>query len=261
MEGHGSLRLTELSRPVLRGERVVRLRRDPERRRIRDRTRAPEPSLDPEAQVLWDRLRGLRRELAEAQGVPPYVIFGDLTLRELVRFRPRDEAGLSRISGIGTMKLERYGRALLDALAEHAAAHGRPEGIESPPEGTDRARSPARPPTHEADVGLTTTVRETLRRFRAGESVEAIAAGRALTTETVYAHLARCIGTGDLGLEQVVELSAEEWATARDVVGQTKSATSIPLQPLFEAFGGRHGYGVLRCVRAALEIDRGECDD
>ena len=252
IEGHGSLRLTEQSRPVLRGERKVRLRRDPERRRTRDRVKSTGVSLDPEAQLLWDRLRGLRRELAEQQGVPPYVIFGDLTLRELVQFRPRDEDALSRISGIGAMKLERYGRELLAALAGHAAEHGRPAGIESPPE------APARPSPRprEPDAGLTATVRETLDRLRSGESIEAIAAGRGLTTETVYGHLARCIACGDLGLERVVELNAEEWALAKDLAGPPTGATSMPLQPLFEALGGRHPYGVLRCVRAALEAER-----
>lgn len=83
---------------------------------------------DPEALALWERLRALRRALAQAQNLPPYVIFGDITLRELVRHRPRDEEELSQITGVGAVKLERYGADFLAAVAAHAAEHGRPAG-------------------------------------------------------------------------------------------------------------------------------------
>ena len=96
LAGHGALQLTEQSRPVLRGEREVRLRRDPSPKRRggarQDRDRAGDRAGfggDPEAKALWERLRALRLELAQRQNLPPYVIFGDVTLRDLVQYRPR----------------------------------------------------------------------------------------------------------------------------------------------------------------------------
>ncbi|MGB4335398.1 MAG: HRDC domain-containing protein, partial [Chromatiaceae bacterium] len=81
---------------------------------------------DLEASALWERLRALRLALAQQQNLPPYVIFGDITLRELVQYRPRNLEEMSCISGIGAVKRERYGEAFLAALAAHAAEHGYP---------------------------------------------------------------------------------------------------------------------------------------
>jgi ATP-dependent DNA helicase RecQ len=67
---------------------------------------------------LFDRLRGLRRDLAKSQGVPAYVVFNDRTLREMARRRPRTAAELLEVPGVGAVKLERYGSAFLAEL-EH----------------------------------------------------------------------------------------------------------------------------------------------
>ncbi|MBP6582373.1 MAG: DNA helicase RecQ [Chromatiaceae bacterium] len=144
LAGHGALQLTEQSRPVLRGEREVRLRRDPSPRghgaggrgrpaegraaggrQERERRKSGFEG-DLEASALWERLRALRLALAQQQNLPPYVIFGDITLRELVQYRPRNLEEMSCISGIGAVKRERYGEAFLAALAAHAAEHGYP---------------------------------------------------------------------------------------------------------------------------------------
>jgi ATP-dependent DNA helicase RecQ len=119
VEGHGALKLTDLSRPVLRGERSMRLRRNPQRRRmVRDNRRErTETAMDPEESALWERLRACRRALAQEKNVPPYVIFSDATLREMVLYRPRNTDELGRISGVGAIKLERFG-------SEYAPAWG-----------------------------------------------------------------------------------------------------------------------------------------
>jgi ATP-dependent DNA helicase RecQ len=65
---------------------------------------------------LFERLRSLRKELADLQGVPPYVIFSDATLRGMVRRRPKTAEELLEVSGVGQVKLERYGKAFLDEL-------------------------------------------------------------------------------------------------------------------------------------------------
>ncbi|MBA2450217.1 MAG: RecQ family ATP-dependent DNA helicase [Chloroflexi bacterium] len=71
-----------------------------------------------DAEALFERLRAWRRLRAEADSVPPYVVFHDATLHEIAQRQPRDEAALGRISGIGPAKLERYGQAVLELLAD-----------------------------------------------------------------------------------------------------------------------------------------------
>ena len=116
-ERYGALVLTASSRGVLRGETPVSLRDDPARPKT-TRQRAPQlADIGAEDQDLWGALRACRRELAEEHGVPPYVIFHDKTLREMLTHRPRDAAELLSINGVGQAKLERYGERFLRVLA------------------------------------------------------------------------------------------------------------------------------------------------
>ena len=122
VEGYGSIELTEASWPVLRGESEVRMRRDlrpPKAKRAR-RAVEPGPPSDPSRwdDALWEALRERRLELAQAQGVPPYVIFHDVALREMVEFRPRTRQDFSDITGVGEAKLQRYGDDFLAVIAQ-----------------------------------------------------------------------------------------------------------------------------------------------
>jgi len=94
---------------------------------------APRPGDD----LLWQALRTRRLELAREQGVPPYVIFHDATLAEMVRLRPSDRASLALIPGIGRSKLERYGEIFLAVIAAHAtppaADSAAPDGLAPAP--------------------------------------------------------------------------------------------------------------------------------
>ena len=124
-ERFNTLRLTEASREVLRGERQLRLRRPaktaPKRneRRLVDKTRINAEVVDLEGvdEGVYEALRTWRREVSKEHGVPAYTVFHDSTLRELARVRPRSLSELRSISGIGATKLERYGEALLETLA------------------------------------------------------------------------------------------------------------------------------------------------
>ncbi len=123
MDGHGGLHLTTASRGVLRGETTLLLRRDlaPEKRRRAKTERAAPITVDDDA-PLWEALRAHRLELAKAQGVPPYVIFHDSALLEMTRTVPTSLAALASISGVGQVKLERYGDSFLGVLRDHASA-------------------------------------------------------------------------------------------------------------------------------------------
>jgi ATP-dependent DNA helicase RecQ len=116
-QSFGALRLTESSRPVLKGEQTVWLREvTPRRRKERGAssrtTGAITTSSDIDADLLA-RLKAWRSATAREQGVPAYVIFHDRTLAEIAAARPLDTTSLSAIGGIGERKLERYGAALL----------------------------------------------------------------------------------------------------------------------------------------------------
>jgi ATP-dependent DNA helicase RecQ len=127
VEGHGALRLTEECRPVLRGERRLALRVDPSRAKreragkAKARAAAGDALAHPDDDALFQALRAKRRELAQAQGVPPYVILHDATLIEVARRRPRRPADLIGVPGLGDAKRARYGDLLLAAVAAFAA--------------------------------------------------------------------------------------------------------------------------------------------
>jgi ATP-dependent DNA helicase RecQ len=112
--------LTDASREVLRGERQVMMRRDPEKQaRTRSRSsKAPQVELPAGAAPVFERLRAWRGATAKEQGVPAYVIFHDATLREIATRTPSSLAELGTISGIGENKLAKYGQGVLDALAD-----------------------------------------------------------------------------------------------------------------------------------------------
>ncbi len=126
VEGFGSLKLTGESRAVLRGTCEVRLRRDAAAPRKQKRRREPaaraaaaRATLAPERQRLFDALRAHRRELAKAQGVPPYVIFHDVTLEAMAEQQPCTLDEFAALPGVGEKKLERYAAAFIEVIAGH----------------------------------------------------------------------------------------------------------------------------------------------
>jgi ATP-dependent DNA helicase RecQ len=123
VEAFGGLKLTDAAKPVLKGANEVWLRRDVEvasrksskaERGSRAKAGYAEVSDDP----LWLALKAKRMELAKEQGVPPYVIFHDSTLLEIHQQKPNSLAAMSRITGVGQAKLERYGDEFLQVLED-----------------------------------------------------------------------------------------------------------------------------------------------
>ncbi len=119
-EGHGSLRLTERSRPLLWGEEKLELRRRQRPQPVKRARATPRPEIgefDAADAALFESLRALRMELARAQGVPPYIIFSDATLREMVVVQPRTLEEMRSITGVGEHKLAHYGQRFLEVIA------------------------------------------------------------------------------------------------------------------------------------------------
>ncbi len=119
-DGYGALKLTETCRPYLRGEVPLHLRKDAAK--AAERTRRSKPQVAEADRQLWEALRARRKQLAEEEGVPPYVIFHDATLMDMLALRPRDRDEMAAVSGVGDRKLEAYGDAFLTVLDEHTDA-------------------------------------------------------------------------------------------------------------------------------------------
>ncbi|MGN6158031.1 MAG: DNA helicase RecQ [Devosia sp.] len=115
--GFGALHLTEAARPVFRHEQTITLRKDQPKRAADVRRALSRPAELPEhAAPLFDALRAERSRLAKKQGVPPYVIFHDSTLRAMAMAKPHDLDEMVDLPGIGTAKLSRYGKAFLAVI-------------------------------------------------------------------------------------------------------------------------------------------------
>lgn len=110
------LLLTEGSVEVLRGQREVALLSPPAPAEKKPRSASGEPDLSGEQHAVFERLRVLRRRLADEQGVPPYVVFNDATLREMARQMPSTPEALLEIKGVGQARMQRFGEAFLDEL-------------------------------------------------------------------------------------------------------------------------------------------------
>ncbi|MGB7598577.1 MAG: DNA helicase RecQ [Gallionella sp.] len=123
IEAYGGLKLSEAARPILRGEQAVWLRRDtdPVKRKAQrgERTvKSREPFAGANDDPLWIALKAKRTELARQQGVPPYVIFHDSTLLDMLNRRPATLDEMAQVSGVGQAKLARYGEEFLSVLAD-----------------------------------------------------------------------------------------------------------------------------------------------
>jgi ATP-dependent DNA helicase RecQ len=205
---------------------------------------APEPQVQRAGEiacdeVLFERLRQLRKQLADQRSVPPYIIFSDVTLRLMARDYPAQEPDLARLSGVGEKKLREFGAVFLNEIANHLRSNPRQIFADTSFAGTGLGSG---------GLGLSDTVRDTLSRFRSGQSVEAIAQERRLTLGTVFGHLADALAVGE-EIELEPFLTREQRA---EIAAALRKLGWTSLSPVFNALGGRYDYGRLKLVRAAL---------
>lgn len=229
MNGYGALQLAEACRPVLRGEETIELRKDVAEVSLRKKGSAA-VSLRGGDQALWQALRVLRKNLAEEHSLAPFMVFHDATLMEMVQNRPQTLDQMLLVSGVGASKLEHYGEAFLEAIAECEAQEK----------------------SQDYDA-LTATQHETLALCKAGMDVSMIAAQRSMSESTVYSHLSESIASKALSLTEVVELPAAELLAIEQAIFDCDQTEEVfRFKPVFDALGGTYDYGVLRCVRAHI---------
>jgi ATP-dependent DNA helicase RecQ len=116
-------RLTEKSWPVLKGEQTLRMRIDPEpvktvKSKPAKKKKAAVGDLPASHLPLWEKLRALRLSISKELDIPPFVVFHDSTLAEMVNIRPTTIEGLLLISGVGQMKADKYGEQFLEVIRE-----------------------------------------------------------------------------------------------------------------------------------------------
>ena len=114
---YGAIQLTEKARDLLKGNIKLFLREDMLSAKPEKVKRLP-LKVDESDRQLWEALKECRKQLADQQGVPPFHIFHDATLMEMIQYRPKDSAELLTINGVGEVKLERYGEAFLKVLCQ-----------------------------------------------------------------------------------------------------------------------------------------------
>jgi ATP-dependent DNA helicase RecQ len=228
---HGSLRLTAAGREVLAGQRRVLVA-------------APElPAEAPAAPSydagLFQALRELRRELADAANVPPYVIFSDRTLVEMATYCPQTPQRLLDMDGVGQVKLERYGEAFLAVLRAYCAAHGQAE----------RPKAPHAPPTLTGGLAKRRFV-EVGELFAAGYSVQQLQAQYGVQRSTILGHLSRFQQQGGaVDVQRVLAASTLTPEQQAQVLALFDELGTDALAPVFQALDGAISYEELHVMR------------
>ena len=186
-------------------------------------------------EVLFERLRDLRRKLADERNVPAYVIFSDVSLREMARNYPTTATEFRRIPGVGEQKLKDFAERFLGEIKNYLDVN--------PRRTFSIGLDPLRPPRR---ARLNDSQRETLRRFRSGESVEDISRARGFMRSTIYDHLEAAIESGEsLELDRFFTAAQREeiaWAFRKVANGQLADVRSL--------LESKYDYGELRIFRA-----------
>jgi len=189
-------------------------------------------------EALFERLRGLRRKLADERNVPAYVIFSDVSLREMARNYPTTTTEFRRIPGVGEQKLKDFAEAFLSEIKNYLAAN--------PRQTFSSGLDPLRPPRRSR---LNDSQRETLRRFRSGESVNDISRARGFVRSTIYDHLEAAIKSGES-----LELDRFFTAAQRDEIASAfRKIADGKLADVRSLLDSKYDYGELRifCALAA----------
>lgn len=226
VERHGALQLTEKCRPILRAEQTLELRKQVKEQKAEKKAKQ-KSAVRPQDEALWQALRTLRTRLAGEAGVPPYVIFHDATLHEMLIKRPATKNAMMSLSGVGEQKLARYGQQFLDEIAAYPLAAL-------------------------LDNSLSATVNESLLLYQAGKSIEEIAKERDLKQSTVYTHFADAIEMGLLDVKTVLDIEEDDYEQIIFTMETLEEEGKGSLKPVYEALDEEYDYGLLKCVQAAM---------
>ena len=235
-EAH-SFKLNDFSGQVLRGEKKVELVRfiPISERKAKEEEVIPKDKGKQEIirDALFEKLRTLRKQIADSIGLPPYVVFSDATLSEMAQKRPISEAQMKAVSGIGAEKFRRYGPTFINEILAFPKENSQP--------GTRIAK------------GLTYV--ETFDLFKEGYSIDDIAEKRNLNPVTIISHLVKLKEDGHpIDLKTLIDPNSYSLIIkmAREIQFQKNDA----LKPLFEMLEEKYDYGKIRLALAIWDEER-----
>ena len=226
IDGHGAIKLVEQSRPLLRGEIELILRKPQQDKTTSKKKGKSKTSLRSVDEPLFELLREHRLELANEYGVPPYIIFHDSTLEEMAKTRPATLEAMRYISGIGEQKLDKYGKSFLTIIL----ASPLPDILQN---------------------NLSDTINETLSLINDGHDIDSIASKRDIKVSTVYTHIADAIEVGLLEAQQVLQLTDDQHNEIIHAL-EMNDDDEGRLKPVFDSLEGQYDYGILKCVQASF---------
>ena len=180
---------------------------------------------------LFERLRSVRRRLADDAGVPAFVVFNDATLRALSAAKPLDRDAMLRVSGVGPAKLERYGEAFLKEIRSFRGSK------------TDTAELDV---NRSAPVPLGDSHRVTHEMLTNGFTIRQIADQRGLKMGTVFAHIQRMVEAGETVVLDALLPPPDRAARILEAIGQ---AGADRLRPVKELLGDDYSYDEIRVVK------------
>jgi ATP-dependent DNA helicase RecQ len=233
--------LTEKSEAVLKGSEKVELIKVTIKE---DKKASPVSSEIPHEyfEDLFDDLKRVRTAFARSQNVPPYVVFSDATLVEMAAYLPNTEDELRRISGIGDLKLQKYGADFLNAIKIYCGNKNLASRINLKSPKRERKSRTKR------DENGMDTYHETLDMFKAGLAIPEIAEARGLATGTIEMHLVRFISSGEVMLDDLVHTDKIE--TIRNTIIRLNAGLAVA--PVKEFLGENYSYGEIRAVLATM---------
>lgn len=235
-DGYPVLRLNALSWEVLKKQRTVEIAAPI--KLVQTRQASNTPSLEPAEEELFQRLRALRKQLADEQGVPPYVVFPDTSLRAMAQQRPQSRSHFEQIPGVGSSKLAAYFTVFTNEIRDYCEKHNLSMDIE-----------PQRAPKKEsAALNGNLTRQTTLALYRQGLRVEDIARERNLTPGTVMSHLAELIEAGEaIDIDKLVQPERQKC-----IADALRQVGDHALRPVKDVLGEEYSYDEIRLVRAVM---------
>jgi len=209
---------------------------------------------EPGTPRLFQHLRNLRKQIADEQGVPPYVVFADTTLRALAQQRPQTEEQFLNVAGVGQRKLEAYYTLFTSEIRAYCKQNGLRMGIADVKEREPKAREQSQRDKTPTSPPANVTRQLTRAMFEQGLSLPEIAQRRNLTQGTVFTHLIELLESGET--LDVHRLIAPE---RYDIIaGALEQVGGVLLRPVKDALGDDYSYEEIRLVRAIIAMDESE---
>ncbi|HEY0658579.1 MAG TPA: DNA helicase RecQ [Pyrinomonadaceae bacterium] len=189
---------------------------------------------------LFDELKKVRTAFARDENVPPYVVFSDATLVEMATFLPNSETEMRKISGVGDLKLEKYGADFLAVIKDYCDVNNYTSRIDM------KTPKPERKMRTKRDANGDDTYTISLKMFQSGASVGEIAQKRGMTRSTIETHLVRFIQTSEISVADLVPEKKIE--PIRNAIIELHAETGIG--QVKEYLGEDYSYGEIRAVIA-----------